>query len=254
MLDEEDIKNLINHTFELWWNPEFERRRAAGTLSPSFRMSAGQVLFPQQGREIIRFNEEVRGLAEMDAPRDLKVGDLVRSTDVRGLKRFDLLEEDLDHGHLTMILLNGSWLVTFNFLRRRYYCGGLVTKAKQFISAAQFSFDRGENAPSVENLFAACELAVKATVILSMLPGASSKSHAMLHRSINAWAKLGNVNPSFVALFNRVSQLRAKARYEAGEAKGMDISAADIATAAAELEELGHRCDQRLGKDLPDVA
>jgi hypothetical protein len=48
--------------------------------------------------------------------------------------------------------------------------------------------------------------------------------------------------------------LRPTVRYEAAGVGGLDISASDIATVAAEIEELDYICNQRVGKDLADVA
>lgn len=250
-LDEQGIKNLMEHAAHLWWTPEMERRRAASILPADFRMVAGQVLFPENGRAIVRFNDEVRGVAEMRTRRPVQKGDPVYSNDLEGLVRFDLLAEELEHGHFTMILTGDHWFISFNFLRRRAYCAKLITQAKQFLASAKFGLEQKANAPCVDNLFSACELAAKVHTILHMLPGAKSKKHGAIHSSINAWGRSGNIGEDFVTLFNRLTDLRPRARYQAGEDR-MEVSSADIEIVEAELLRTSQRCEQKVEENPAD--
>jgi len=81
----------------------------------------------------------------------------------------------------------------------------------QKVSAA-----RGHTAPSVDNLFSACELVSKAHLILHRSPAGRAKSHGPVHSAINARRRLGNVNEEFVKLFNQMSNARSSARYDVG--------------------------------------
>lgn len=81
------------------------------------------------------------------------------------------------------------------------------------MEAAQFALEQGLERACVDNLFSACELASKARLILHDGAVANVKSHQPIHSKINLWGHLGNVEQSFLSLFNSLSNLRTPARY-----------------------------------------
>jgi hypothetical protein len=56
-------------------------------------------------------------------------------------------------------------------------------------------------------------LASKAELILHRNPAVNAKRHGTIASEINKWARLGNIDAAFVALFNKLSQHRPFARY-----------------------------------------
>lgn len=199
--------------FEGWILPEIERRASASTLPTDFSLYMAQVLFPPDGKPLIFLNEEVRGEALMRATRPLAEGEPVMLRDLEHVERFELPDEFLDNGHFTIIRAGESWRIFFNFLSGRAKAKDMLLLAKQFLEAAAVCAGKGYNGPAVDNLYSAAELASKSELILRRSKAANSKKHGPIASEINAWAKLGNIDVAFVALFNKLGQQRPNARY-----------------------------------------
>ncbi|WCK21763.1 hypothetical protein [Agrobacterium tumefaciens] len=246
---------LVKQAIDLWFQPELERRKTAGRVGDDFRIRAAQALFPSGGGAIVRFNEEVHGVAHLKTTRPVEKGGEVYESDLDGLVQFDLLEEDLDHGHFTMLKGQNGWGVAFNFLTRRAFCLQLVQSARGHLDAARFLADRETIAPSIDNLFSACELASKAHLILHHMLRTPVKTHGPIQSGINYWAKLGNIDAAFVRLFNRLGQLRPGCRYEADDSPRTLLTVEDFQLVEAEIDLLESQCRQlRLGETPEDGA
>ena len=240
----EDIDRLLRQADEFWWAPEIERRKKLGTIDDDFTISMAQALFPPDRRVVVRFNEEVRGIGNIRASRPIEKDGHVYQSDLDGLESFDLLEEDLDCGHFTMIKAKSGWFLTFNFLRSRNLCATLLDSAKEFVDVARFSIEYAKSRPAVDNLYSACELVSKAQLILSSMLDRTSKSHGSIQSKINIWRHLGNINANFVELFNLLGNLRPSFRYEGASIKQKLLSQKDIALVEAEIERLELLCLQ----------
>ena len=205
----EGFDRLLRQAEELWWEPEIERRKTLGTLDEHFAIAMAQALFPPEGSVIVRFNDEVCGIGNVRASRPIEKDGHVYQSDLDGLESFDLLEEELDCGHFTMIKAKSGWFVTFNFLRSRSLCASLLDSAKEFLDVVRFSIQHGKSRPAVDNLYSACELVSKAQLILSAMLDRNSKSHRAIRGKINKWRHLGNINDNFVELFNKLGETPA---------------------------------------------
>lgn len=241
-MDHETAENAIKNAFDLWINPEVEKRQAAGSVETPMRLDAAQVIFPPEGGHIVRLNEEVRGIAYTKTTRAVEKGDPVFLSDWVGLESFDVAEEDLDNGHFTILLVEDRWFCTFNFLRRRAYCATLLEKALQFLQAAKFAQSSNLNAPAVDNLFSAAELASKVFLLLNSSIKMDVKSHGPIHSGINRERKLNNVSSAFVDLFNSLGQWRQSARYNAGALEDMYLTEDDFELVGSVIDDYQHRC------------
>lgn len=201
------------HMWELCFRPEIERRQAAGSLPENFSLYMAQALFPPEGQSRVLLNEEVKGEALARAPRQVEKGEPVLLTDLQYIERFELPDELLDNGHFTIIHVGEGWRMFFNFLSGRAKAKDMLELAEQFLEAALGSKDKRHAGPAVDNLFSASELISKAELILHRSRAVNSKNHGMVASEINAWARLGNIDAAFVALFNQLSQQRPNARY-----------------------------------------
>lgn len=235
---------ITKQAIDLWFQPELDRRKEAGLITDDFLVRAAQALFPPSGGAIVRFNEEVHGIAQVRTARDVEKGGEVYESDLDGLVQFDLLEEDLDHGHFTMLKGEKGWAVTFNFLTKRATCAQQVHSAKGFLQAARMLSKDGFTGPAVDNLFSACELASKAHLLLHHMLQKPVKTHGPIQSGINKWSKLGNVDADFVKLFNRLGQLRPGCRYEADGSPEALLSDADFQLVEAEVTRLERQCHQ----------
>jgi len=199
--------------WDMYFKPEIERREAAGEIKDGFHLYMAQALFPPEGEARILLNEEVEGVALMRAPRVVEKGDPVFVADMQHVERFDLPDELLDNGYFTVIRAGAGWNMYFNFLSGRAKAKDVLELAAEFLEAARHSCRLGNAGPSVDNLYSAAELVSKAELILHRSRAVKSKKHSLIASEINAWAKLGNIDAAFVALFNKLAQQRPNARY-----------------------------------------
>ncbi|TIP49787.1 MAG: hypothetical protein E5X77_09440 [Mesorhizobium sp.] len=199
--------------WEITFKPELERRRAAGLIGDDFDLHLAQLLQFPGGQSKIAFNEEVRGIALMQAHRAVEKGEAVLLSDLADIERFELPDDLLDCGHFTILRAGQGWRMFFNFLSGRAKARDMLELAGQFLEAAAASGEKGHAGPAIDNLFSASELVSKAELILHQSKAARSKTHGAIASEINAWARLGNIDAAFVALFNKLGQLRPNARY-----------------------------------------
>lgn len=251
-LDKEGAERLLQQAFELWINPEIERRRAIGELKEPFSLQYAQRLQWPDGNITIRLNEEVQGIAFAKANRDVRKGDPVLLSDIEHLEAFDLHEDELDCGHWTVIWTGKSWFTGFNFLSNRGKCADLLNKSAQFLIASLEAHKKQHAAVAVDTLFSACELIAKAELVSSHQIDIDVKSHGSISNQINLWRKHGNIESAFVELMNNLSNLRKRYRYDAHVSQSMPISEDDLSLVEAMISASFRRVGQQRLADLND--
>ena len=204
---------------EIWVIPEIQARQNEGGLEKPFNIQMAQIIFYVGGREPdVRLNGEVKGrmIASLSKPIDTPVaaGDLVDLSQLDGVEKFELDDDDRDNGHATLFYLGDKWCVTFDFIYNKKSSQEHLSAAKEFLHAAKSCIDVGYYRAAIDSLHSASELASKAYLLgrpdKSIL---EAKSHDMVHRKINAENKLGNIDANHVSAFNMLRNLRASARY-----------------------------------------
>ena len=243
LLGKDGFEHLIHQAHEFWWAPEIERRKNTGKIDSTFQMRMAQALFPPNGGEVVRFNDEVRGIAHVRVSHPVEKGGKVYEHDLDGLESFDLVEEDFDNGHFTMIKGKSRCFVSFNFMNSRKRCAQLLKSSRDFLEVARFSTHQGKSSPAIDNLFSACELVSKAHLILHSMLKYSVKKHKPIHSGINKWRHLGNVDADFVELYNWLAERRPRCRYE-GDRIEITQPDAKFALVEAEIARLEGRCQQ----------
>lgn len=246
-----------DRTFAQMWReifkPEVERRLAAGLVDKDFLLHTAQLLQPPGKKSRVLFNEEVRGVALMRAPRPIQKGDPILLADISHVEQYDLPEDLLDCGHFTMFRSAEGWLMCFNFLSGRAKARDMLKLASQFLDAAKESGRRDHAGPAVDNLFSASELIAKAELILHRSRAAEAKSHGIIASEINQWAQLGNIDAAFVALFNKLRRQRPNARYSDRQHRPPvpDSDSFDLVTAMIErgLERVVRSTDRNSNTD-----
>ena len=218
----------IKNVFELWFTPELERRRAAGLIGDNFVLWIAQAIFPEEGENKIRLNEEVRGVMWVKAQRSIEKGEQVLLDDLADIRSFELEDDELNHGHFTVIRRGpeNGWMLAFNALAGRAKAGNFVRLASEFFETSIQAKNSARSGPCLDNLFSCCELLAKAELIMQRSQAVKSKKHGAISSAINAQGKLGNVHPVFVDLLNRLSNKRSAARYE-GTTNAQDIPSED---------------------------
>lgn len=162
---------------------------------------------------------------------------------------FDLDEEELDAGHFTLFWTGNGWIATFDFRAGRAKSAAMLKAAGEFLEVARLASTHSHTRPSVDNLFSACELVSKAHLILHRNSASQAKSHGPVQSAINAWRRLGNVNDAFVNLFNRVSNTRSPARYDAKAEVSMP-GPSDFQVVEDEIQQLMKFVSPRPGTEL----
>jgi uncharacterized protein (UPF0332 family) len=217
-LPEKYYGKLLDQFLELFVLPELKKRKEEGKLEDSFSLRMAQIIFYPDGRKPqIRINSEVNVLAyaKLKSGISKNKGDPIYSTEIEDLNRFQPTDEDdLDCGHATIVKLSDRWIIAFDFRYNRALAKKHIETAKQFYESAAFSFKRNNCASCLDNLFSAAELASKAVLLLIPDPKSRKKTtHGGIQIRYNKFAELGNVEPKFREALNRLSSLRARARY-----------------------------------------
>lgn len=245
-------KRLFSQIFDVFVTPEVKRRQEAGLIPKPVNLTAAQVIFYPDGRpNEVRINSEVRGQFKATTKVDLteeRIGDPVYAHEIEGLHAFQLLDDDdPDCGHITILRISDWWWISFDFIYNKGISANHIEAANQFLENAEHSLNRGHWSAFVDCLFSAAELSAKAVLLGTPDPRLrESKSHGMIHDRINQWAHLGNVAQSQVDVFNRLSQLRASARYSPGSLSIERRRAEEWLQAVRELRD---RANQQLQRE-----
>ncbi len=215
--------------FQIAFTPEIEQREKAGTLEADFFLKCAQLIQHESLPQQVRLNDEVQGVMRLDLETPPSGGSITLG-DIDHMVSFDLIEDELDYGHFTLFWTGTTWKASFDFRNGRARAARFIDTALQFIAAARFSAGQGHANPAIDNLFSGCELLCKAQLILNHNQAARANSHGSVSSQINLQKKLGNGNPDFVQLFNRLSNARKPARYDAsGEVQPPSASELDLA-------------------------
>jgi hypothetical protein len=217
------------HMHQLSFSPEIRRRKEFGTLPTDFALWAAQLIQPHEGGQIIRLNEEVRGVPYLRTTRPVEKGEKILLSDLANLEIFDLDEDELDSGHFTIFWTGEVWTGSFDFRSGRAKCVALIEKALTFLAATRLAIANQLAEPAIDNLHTACENIAKTRLILDHKPAHKWKSHGMVMAEINRMGRMGNVDAAFLDTFNRVSRIRSAAKYATGyDAKLPDPEELDL--------------------------
>ncbi len=222
--------------WEMYIGPEIANRQTEGILPPEFKTFMAQILFPPGGSVRVLLNDEVQGVGLMRASQAVGVGDKVTLADLANIEAYDLPDNLMDHGHFTIINRGVDWRIYFNFLTGRAKAKDRLVNASHFLEAARESVGKGHAGPAVENLFAAAELASKATLIMNRDPAGDARTHSRVSSAINLYSRTGNIDRAFIELFNKLGQQRPNARYGDTESRPPAPSDEDLELVSAVID------------------
>lgn len=236
-VDDSFGENLLQNAFDLWINPEIERRREADLLPDNFVFRGAQVIMDLDLQAPkVRLNEEIRAVAQARAARAVEAGEPVTEDDLQSIEDIMLTDEDPNAGHLTLMSFKGRWIIAFDFRYNAERVAGTIEAAREFLDSAASALERNQMRAFAENLFGATELMAKGTLL--MLPDEKvlkGKKHSLISSRYNLWGKSGNIDQRYIKLLNRLANIRSSARYlqkefsiEHSEAKEMLDTAEDM--------------------------
>ncbi|MBI3414515.1 MAG: HEPN domain-containing protein [Verrucomicrobia bacterium] len=210
-------ENMFRQVMDLWVTPEVERRQEARLLPKPLDLRAAQIIFFSDGHpHQIRINDEVKILLKVKIKKGVqkKEGEAVYSNDIEDLELSKLPDnEDPNCGHITIYRKEKTWLISFDLRYNKQSARTQLDAAKEFFDSATFSKDKKNWRSFADTLFSAAELAAKSLLITSDLELARSKKHGAIHSKLNNFAKHGNIESVQREAFNKLSQIRAPARY-----------------------------------------
>lgn len=207
--------NLLKQLFEVWVNPEIEKRKEAGIFSNGTNVRRVQVLFSVEGKPIVRINEEVKVIGKVKINRPVKKGEAIYEKDIEEIPELYLEKHERDFGHITAIQFRGSWLLTFSFIYDVSKSKKLFEIGCEFLEAAKKSYDNGNLRPVVENLSVAAENLAKARIYFH--PDEEirkSKKHGTTWAKVNTYSRSQVFSEDQKVAFNRLMQTRDQARYD----------------------------------------
>jgi len=183
------FQRTFQHAMELWFEPEIKRRQDAGLIPKPYGLKAAQVIIHADSRpNEVRLNEEVAIMAgaKVKEGANKAIGDYLSLNEIDGIEKWYLPEsENSNCGHFTVVSLAGNWYCTFDFRYNKAQSRALLAAAEEFLSVASYALATNMLRATADNLFSAAELAAKAYVITTPLPGAStSKKHGFFPFSV----------------------------------------------------------------------
>lgn len=230
---------LFHNLMETYILPAVRLRKSRGELPKPVSLRAAQVLWFPDGRTLqVRVNDEVKGIAGVRLKDGIrkKKGEAILESDVEGIQSLKLLDDDGDCGHATMFRLPGRWSIVFAFSYNRMVGRRHLDAAQEFLATAKECHATDRPIALVDNLFSACELAAKATLLSMPDPALYGKTgHHLIHSKLNLWASQGSVAPAHRKAFNRLFRLRSEVRYLKKSERLTDGEAVQLLAAVEEM-------------------
>lgn len=219
----------LKQFFDLFFKPEIKRRFEQGNLRHDFEIMIAQAIMDSDGKTVVRFNDEARFRGLMRAQRNIRAGERLLRHDFATLTEIELAPEEMNFGHVTLVSSGLNWFCSFNFLKDRNKAASFIDQAETFLETAAHAIGKSFTQVAIENLHTAAEKIALAYLMVHSQKGGSGKSHGGIRSGINAWGRLGNVDPKFVSLFNKITSLRDQYRYAVDVPNGIvPIDAHDI--------------------------
>jgi len=236
----EFYERVFQQFMDLFVKPAISERQAKGELQRPLPLNAAQIIyFPDGRRPLVRINSEIRAISEVKLKKGIgkKSGEPVYENEIEGLESIKLADQDdIDCGHATLIRLNDTWTIAFDFTYNKGLAKKHIETAVQFLEVAETAHARRHWSPFVDNLFSAAELAARA--ILLAVPEKHFRekpTHKGIHSRFNRFANVGNAKREHRAAFNKLSSLRGRARYLKGE---LLLNEADATTLLLSIKEM----------------
>ncbi len=205
--------NFFKHIAELYIDPEIKRRRDANLLSSDFVLYAVQVIMNHDAPNEVRLNDEVSAHVVGSFAKPVSDGEQVSIDDLESIADVHLTDRDPNAGNVTLLVHRGRWVGRFDFRYNATRTRGHMDAAREFLDSAQDALQKEHLRSVVDNLFSATELMAKGLLLMHDDAMLSGKSHGIVHSRFNQWGHLGNTDPRYTALLNKLASLRGPSRY-----------------------------------------
>lgn len=212
--------NVFTNMMNLFFNPEITKRKAENSIDDSFELLAAQaIIFPDGRQTIINLNNEVSATVKLKKEADKGIEGFMASTEqIEYVKLRD--EEFLNCGHVTIILFNDGYHISFDFQYNKQISSEHLEVAQQFIETSKFALDNKYITSFIDNSYSAIELLAKTNLLLEANPKVAGKTiHTTIHSTFNLRFKNSHTNFEIERrkTLNDLSSARTKARYLEGK-------------------------------------
>lgn len=204
-LDAEGWNNFINHTTEIWINPEIERRKKEGKISDKFMLHKVQVVIPPGKVPFVNLNEEVQAEIsfELKDPTSKQPGEPIYPKELGERPIIILKDLDPNYGHVTIIPYKSGKLIKVDFRTNKQVNSDRQRKAEDHLTKAVDFFN------SNEEYFINVKEAIRLSVISQMCThfGEERVLDKPLDDVIHNYFEfidLGNYKPEFKDLINKL--------------------------------------------------
>jgi len=214
-MDNEIAQRVFQQVMDLWITPEIEKRKIHKKIPSEFKLRSAQIVFSSERTLIkIRLNNEVKAIAKCKVNKAKNKGDFVYEEDIENIESIELTDKDPNSAHLTLLLIKGRWIISFDFRYNKKRILEHIEASKEFLESAKDNLNKNRLRPFFEDSFACAELLAKS--ILLQLPDKEmlyGKDHIHRIDKFKNWASLGNVSQKHSDILKRLKELRSSARY-----------------------------------------
>ncbi len=223
---------VFDQIVSLWVLPELRRRGLPAERAEIHR--AVVVMDPRAGLRVL-LNDEASVIVEVGFTRPVRAGEVVTESDIGEVRRIrpDLMTEDAAWALIVRVGI--SLYAAFDFRRYRGTAKRLLALAREYLETAHAAQSRELVGPTIENAYAAAELAVKAQMLLYRAPERLVTGHKGRRDWIAQWAALGNAPSEHGSTLGQLGRLRPPARYGDTE---LEIDLADLAEILEAVEQM----------------
>lgn len=206
---------LIEQIFELWVEPELERRGQALDRDEVTKVVVEFV--PGQPIRVF-LNEEANIIAQVRATREIKKDEVVTFADFDEIKEIQPYEVGADSGWVCFARIGDLQVVAFDFRRNRARARKLLDLAEEYAATARDAQRDERVGPAMENAFAAAELAVVAEMLVFVADNVP-RNHEERRRWWADWTGLGNAPSEHGRTLSYLAARRHEARYGEGSVR-----------------------------------
>lgn len=224
---------LIEQIFELWVEPELERRGQEMARDEVTKVVVEFV--PGQPIRVL-LNDEAGITAQVRATREIKKGEPVTFADFDEINAIRPYEVGPDSGWVCFARIGDIQVVGFDFRRNRARAGKLLNLAQQYAATARDAQTGQRVGPAMENAFAAAELAVVAEMLVFIADDVP-KDHEERRRWWSEWTGLGNAPSEHGRTLSYLAARRHEARYGEGSVRTREQHLERLLTNVEEMIE-----------------
>ena len=218
--DQDFANTVLNNFMGLFFVPEINQRKTLGLITEEFCLLKAQaIIFPNGSPTLIRINDEVQAEIVLKPGVDSTADSF--SPSANEVITFKLCEPELMNcGHVTLIYLNEGYKLTFDFQYNSQICKDHLKVAEQFLNTSLYALENSYTFSFIDNSFSAIELLAKTNLLLEANQNVVGKTnHNTIKQAFNNRLRDSELDFEVAqrTVFNRLSDIRSRARYLNGE-------------------------------------